>query len=161
MYRLGTGVRDASRLIDPRNPPRHQGWVNPLWTGTLTGSQLTLSRHYWVNPQVTLTERCEIWDSVSSNSIPPYLRTTAPTSSRQPTVPATTANSAGAPPRFPAPVSTEDRSGVGGSSDGQDEQRQIILPPETGEQPSLSSGWSDAPWLNRRRPGSLYSIVVR
>ena len=30
-----------------------------------------------------------IWDHVSSNSIPPYLRTIAPTSSRQPTVPAT------------------------------------------------------------------------
>jgi hypothetical protein len=29
----------------------------------------------------------------------------------------------------------------------------------TGEQPSLSSVLSDAPWLNRRRPGSLYSIV--
>jgi hypothetical protein len=28
-----------------------------------------------------------------------------------------------------------------------------------GEQPSLSSGLSDAPWLNRRRPGSLYSII--
>ena len=39
------------------------------------------------------------------------------------TVSATTANSAGAPPRSPAPVSTEDRSGVGGSSDGQDEQK--------------------------------------
>jgi hypothetical protein len=42
------------------------------------------------------------------------------------------------------------------SSDAQDEQRRIILPPETREQPSLSSGWSDAPWLNRRRPGPLY-----
>ena len=31
-------------------------------------------------------------------------------------------------------MSTEDRSGVGGSSDGQDEQSRIILPPETGEQ---------------------------
>ena len=39
------------------------------------------------------------------------------------TVSATTANSTGAPPRSPAPVSTEDRSGVGGSSDGQDEQK--------------------------------------
>jgi hypothetical protein len=29
----------------------------------------------------------------------------------------------------------------------------------TGEQPSLSSGLSDAPWLNRRRPGSLFSII--
>jgi len=27
------------------------------------------------------------------------------------------------------------------------------------EQPSLSSGLSDAPWLNRSRPGSLYSII--
>jgi hypothetical protein len=42
-------VPDASRLIDPRNPPRHQGVGAPLlWTGILTGSQLTLSRHYWV-----------------------------------------------------------------------------------------------------------------
>jgi len=48
---------------------------------------------------------------------------------------------------------------VGGSSDGQDEQSRIVLPPETGEQPSLSSGLSDAPWLDRRRPGSLYSII--
>jgi hypothetical protein len=30
---------------------------------------------------------------------------------------------------------------------------------ETGEKPSLSSVLIDAPWLNRRRPGSLYSIV--
>jgi hypothetical protein len=48
---------------------------------------------------------------------------------------------------------------VGGSSNGQDEQSRIVLPPETGEQPSLSSGLSDAPWLIRRRPGSLYSII--
>ena len=41
------------------------------------------------------------------------------------------------------------------------EQSRIILPPETGEQPSLSSGWSDAPWLNRSRPGSLYLFVAR
>jgi hypothetical protein len=37
-------------------------------------------------------------------------------------------------------------SGVGGSSDGQDEQSRIILvilPPETGEQPSLSPGWRE------------------
>ena len=67
----------------------------------------------------------------------PYLRTTESTSSRQPTVSATTANSAGDPPRSPASVSTEDRSGVGGSSDGQDEQSRIVLPPETGDQPSL------------------------
>jgi hypothetical protein len=40
---------------------------------------------------------------VSSNSIPSYLlRTTEPASSRQPTVPATTATSAGAPLRSPA-----------------------------------------------------------
>jgi hypothetical protein len=77
----------------------------------------------------------------------------------QPTVYASTANLAGAPTRSRAPVSTEGRSGVGGSSDGQDEQSRIVLPPETGEQPSLSSGLSDAPWLNRRRPGSLYSIL--
>jgi len=102
-----------------------------------------------------LTERCEIWDHVSSNSNPPYLRTTEPTSSRQPTAPSTTATSAGAPPRSPAPVSTEGRSGVGGSSDGQDEQSWIVLPPETGDQPSLSSGLSYAPWLNRSL-GSLY-----
>ena len=41
--------------------------------------------------------------------------------------------------------------------DVQDEPSRIVLPPETGEQPSLLSGLSDAPWLNRRRPGSLYS----
>jgi hypothetical protein len=39
------------------------------------------------------------------------------------------------------------------------EQSMIVLPQETGEQPSLSSGLSDAPWLNHRSPGSLYSIV--
>jgi hypothetical protein len=32
------------------------------------------------------------------------------------------------------------------------EQSRVVLPLETGEQPSLSSGLSDAPWLNRRRP---------
>jgi hypothetical protein len=53
-----------------------------------------------------------------SNSIPHYLRTTEPTSSRQTTVSATTANPAEAPPRSQALVSTEDRSWVGGSSDG-------------------------------------------
>jgi len=88
-----------------------------------------------------------------------YLRNTESTSSRQPTVPATTANSAGDPPRSPAPVSTEGRSGAGGSSDHQDEQSRIVLPSDTGEQPSLSSGLSDASWLNRRHPGSLYSII--
>jgi hypothetical protein len=25
-----------------------RGWYNPLWTGILTGAQLTLSRHSWV-----------------------------------------------------------------------------------------------------------------
>jgi hypothetical protein len=44
-------------------------------------------------------------------------------------------------------------------SDGHSEHSRIVLPQETGEQPSLSSGLSDAPWLNRRRPGSLYSII--
>jgi hypothetical protein len=77
---------------------------------------------------------------VSSNSILPYLGATERTSSRQPTVSSTTANSAEAPLRSPAPVSTQDRSGVGGSSGGQDEQSRIVLPPETGEQPSLLSG---------------------
>jgi hypothetical protein len=57
------------------------------------------------------------------------------------------------------PKSSEDRIGVGGSSDGQDEQGRIILPSETKEQPALSSGLSAMPWLNRRRPGSLYSII--
>ena len=48
-------LEDASRLIDPRNSPRHQGGgcpsirgCDPLWTGSPTGAQLTLSRHYWV-----------------------------------------------------------------------------------------------------------------
>jgi len=63
------------------------------------------------------------------------------------------------PPQSPAPVSTGGRSGVGRSSDGHDELSRIVLPPETGEQPSLSSSLSDAPLLNRRRPGSLYSII--
>jgi hypothetical protein len=100
--------------------------------------------------------------NLSSNLIPPYQRTTQTTSSRQPTVPATTATSAGAQPRSPATVPTEGRSGVGGSSDGQDEQSRIVQPPETGEQPpSLSSGLSHAPWLNRRRPGSpLVSLLL-
>ena len=38
-------------------------------------------------------------------------------------------------------------------------QSHSVLPPETGEQPSLSSGLSDAPWLYRRRPGSLCIII--
>ena len=78
---------------------------------------------------------------------------------RQPTVSATTENLAEAPPRSPAPASTGGRSGVGKSSDGRNKHSRIVLPPETGEQPSLLSGLSDAPWLNRRRPGSLYSII--
>ena len=45
-----------------------------------------------------------------TNSISSYLQTTEPTPPRRPTVSATTAKSAGAPPRSPAPVSTEDRS---------------------------------------------------
>ncbi len=57
-------------------------------------------------------------------------------------------------------MSTEDQSGVGGLSDGQNEQSRIVLSQETGEQPSLSSGLSDVPWLNLRQPGSLYSIPL-
>ena len=53
----------------------------------------------------------------------------------------------------------KDPSGVRGRSDSEHEPSRIVLPPETGEQPSLLSGLSDAPWLNRRRPGSLYSII--
>ena len=87
------------------------------------------------------------------------IRTTESTPFRQQTVSDTTENLAEAPPRSPAPVSTGGRSGVGRSSDGRNEHSRIVLPPETGEQPSLSSGLSDAPWFNRRRPGSLYSII--
>ena len=64
--------------------------------------------------------------------------------------------------KFDSPLPEDhrvNRSGVGKSSDGHNEHSRIVLPPETGEQPSLSSGLSDAPWLNRRRPGSLYSII--
>jgi hypothetical protein len=50
-------------------------------------------------------------------------------------------------------VSTEGRSGLGGLADGQDEHSWIVLPPETGEQPSLSSG------LKVTRPG-LTSILL-
>jgi hypothetical protein len=40
---------EGRTLLDPRNPPRHQGGgCYPLWTGTPTSAQLTLSRHYWV-----------------------------------------------------------------------------------------------------------------
>ena len=79
----------------------------------------------------------------NSNSIPAYLRTTEqhPLDSRQPPPPLQ--NRRGLRLKSPAPVSTEDRSGEGGSSDGQDEQSRIVLPPETGEQPSLSSDLSD------------------
>jgi hypothetical protein len=38
-------------------------------------------------------------------------------------------------------------------------QRRIVLPRETGEQPSVSSCLSDAPWRNRKRPGCPYSII--
>jgi len=51
MYLLGTGVRGASRLIDPRNPPRHQGVGAPpylLASSQALGAQLILSRHYRV-----------------------------------------------------------------------------------------------------------------
>jgi len=51
--------------------------------------------------------------SASSNSIPPYLRTTESTPFRQPTVSAATENLAETPPRSPAPVSIGGRSGVG------------------------------------------------
>jgi hypothetical protein len=37
----------------------------------------------------------------------------------------------------------------------------IVLPPETGEQLSISPGLNDAPWFNHRRPGSLFSIVEK
>ena len=109
-----------------------------------------------------MTERCEIWGCGPfvcvlkfDSPIPEDHRVNILSTADSPRHPC----KLGAPPRFPAPVSTEDRIGAGGSSDGQDEQHRIILPPETGEKPSLSSGWSDTPWLNHRRPGSLYSIV--
>ncbi len=67
-----------------------------------------------------------------------------PSTNDMKTVPdTTTANSTGAPPRSQAPVSTENQSGVGGSSVGQDKQSQIVLPQETGEQPSLLSSLND------------------
>ena len=84
------------------------------------------------------------------NTTPPF---------RQPTVSATTENLAEAPPRSPTPVSTGGRSGVGKSSDGHNEHSRIVLPQEIGEKPSLSSGLSDMPWINSRRPGFLYSII--
>jgi hypothetical protein len=49
-------------------------------------------RPVWTSPSLPIThttERCEIWDHVSSNSITPYLRTSKPTSCRQLTAPAT------------------------------------------------------------------------
>jgi hypothetical protein len=39
------------------------------------------------------------------------------------------------------------------------EQSQIVLPQEAGEKPLLSSDLSDTPWINHRRPGSLYNII--
>ena len=39
---------------------------------------------------------------------------------------------------IPGTSVTEDRSGVGGSTDSQHEQSRIVLPPETGEQPVLT-----------------------
>ena len=33
IYLIGTGVRDASRLFDTRNPPRHQGVCTPFMDG--------------------------------------------------------------------------------------------------------------------------------
>ena len=90
----------------------------------------------------------------------PYLRTTKSTSSRQTTVSVTTANSAETLTRSSAPVSTKDRSGVGALSDCQKEQSQIVLPTETEEQLSLSSGLSDVPWLNQRSHGTLYSNCI-
>jgi len=71
----------------------------------------------------------------------------------------TNANSAEAPPRSSAPVSTKDRSGVGGSSDGQNEQSRIVSYFRRRGAALTLVRLSDAPWLNRRRPGSLYTIV--
>ena len=174
-FLVARSIRPSPLLLSPPSPyschPHPHTPVTPILCTRIHASQV-YEVHYgfrvvyltYLNPQpgirgtlrVSGAYGCEIWDILfaCSNSIPPYLRTTESTSSRQPTVSATTANSAEAPPRSPAPMSTEDRSGVGGSSDGQDEQSRIVLPPETGEQPSLSSGLSDAPCLNRRRPGS-------
>ena len=44
MYLLGTGVLGTRA---PETPHVTRG-CNPLWTGILTGAQLTLSRHYRV-----------------------------------------------------------------------------------------------------------------
>ena len=53
------------------------------------------------NPRSTFDGKVQIWGYVSSNSIPPYLRTTEPTSSRQPTVPATKTLHFQSPPSRP------------------------------------------------------------
>jgi hypothetical protein len=121
-----------------------------------------LSDAPWLNHKVTagaLGPSLVLLNTKKSLPPPPPPPPLGSLPSRQPTVSATTENLAEAPPRSPAPVSTGGRSGVGKSSDGHNEHSLIVLPPETGEQPSLSSGLSDAPWLNRRRPGSLYSII--
>jgi hypothetical protein len=47
------------------------------------------------NPRVTFDGKCKIWGYMSSNLIPPHLRTTEPTSSQQSTVPAITAKLGG------------------------------------------------------------------
>ena len=95
-----------------------------------------------------------------SNSIPPYLRTTKSTPSRQTTVSASTVcKPGGGCISIPCTSVYRRPKWVGRSSDGPNEHSRIVLPQETGEQPSLSSGLSDVPWLNRRRPGSLYSII--
>jgi len=58
-----------------------------------------------------------------------------------------------------APVSTGDRSGVGGSSNSHDQQSRIVLRGEGSWAALTLVSLSDAPCLNRRCPGSLYSIV--
>ena len=103
MYLLGTCVRDASRLVDPRNPPRHQGVVHPLVNGhphrfstdfeqTLLGGHLTQRDVGCPRSHESLWVRDHFRSGRCSN---------------------------------PCSLS--------------------------------SSGLSDAPWLNRRRPGSFYS----
>jgi hypothetical protein len=49
----------------------------------------------------------------------------------------------------PRKVHGQRRRGPGPATIGRNEHSRIVLPPETGDQPSLSS---DAPWLNHRRP---------
>ena len=94
---------------------------------------------------------------VPSNSISPYLRTTEPTCSRQPTVLATTVKSAEAPPRSPAPVSTEGRSGYEGRQTAKTSKVGLSYHRRQGSSPH--SLLSDAPWLNRRRPALGPCIV--